>query len=163
MLALPISPTDCMAQIIVPALAKMDAGMDSPQARVQLLAIALQESSLRTRTQDANGPARGLWEFERGGVLAVLNNPASMQRAIELCRAFAVAPIPSDVYYTLPHDDLFACGMARLMLWCDPHPLPALGDADDAWVCYQKNWGPGKPRPQDWSANYAAALATAKG
>jgi hypothetical protein len=163
MLSLPISPADCLTQVIVRALGYLPASMDSPEARVLLLAIALQESGLRTRTQDGNGPARGLWQFERGGVLAVLNNSASLQASRDLCHAFAVAPIPSDVYYTLPHDDLFACGMARLMLWCDPHPLPALGDADDAWVCYQKNWGPGKPRPQDWPANYAAALATAKG
>lgn len=160
---LPATAADCLAQVIVPGLAYLDPKYDSPKARVMLLAIALQESSLSTRHQYGNGPARGLWQTEQGGARCVIDNAASKQAVIDLCRKFAVAPISSDVYYTLPQDDLFACAFARLMLWCDPHPLPVLGDASDAWICYQKNWRPGKPRPQDWPNNYAAALAAVRG
>jgi hypothetical protein len=159
MLTLPATPADCLAQVISPALAYLDPPLDSPEARVLLLATALQESGLRTRLQDGGGPAHGLWQTEQGGARCVLDNAVSKKLAADLCSKFAVAPISSDVYWTLAHDDLFACAFARLMLWCDPHPLPELGDADDAWLCYQKNWGPGKPRPQEWPANYAAALA----
>src|SRR6185312_10462500 len=72
LLPLPIAPADALGKIIVPALATLPPEMDSSQARVMLLAIALQESGLRTREQDG-GPARGLWQFERNGVLAVMH------------------------------------------------------------------------------------------
>ena len=40
--------------------------MYTESARVQMLAIGLQESGLTERVQRGNGPARGLWQFERG-------------------------------------------------------------------------------------------------
>lgn len=162
MMGLPATAADCLAQVVIPAAGYLSASFDSPQARVQLLAIALQESGLRTRTQDAGGPARGLWQFERGGCIAVLNNSVSMQGMQDLCHSFAVAPIPSDVYYTLATDDLFACCVARWTLRCDPHPLPDLGNADDAWLCYVRSWNPGHPRIETWPANYAAALTAVR-
>lgn len=163
MLSLPATPADCLSAVIIPALGYLPGELDSPEARVMLLAVALQESGLRTRVQDNSGPARGFWQFERGGVIAVLDNSVSMQGMRDLCRSFAVAPIPSDVYYTLTQDDVFACGVARWYLRCDPHPLAELGDADDAWLGYQVSWGPGQPKPEAWAANYGAALAAVRG
>lgn len=164
MLQLPATPSQVLAQVIVPTFQQLlPAKFDTPIARVLLLAIALQESGLRVRVQQG-GPAHGLWQCEQGGgVHGVLTSSASRAYARGVCCVRSVAPIESDVYWALVSDDLLACAIARLILWCDPHPLPALGDVDDAWICYQKNWGPGKPRPQDWPANYAAALAAVTG
>jgi hypothetical protein len=163
MLALPATPAQVLAQIIVPGLTLLPAELDTPVARVQLLAIAGQESGLRTRQQDGGGPAHGLWQCESPVLGLLLANPVSANLIRITCRTRAVAPIASDMYLALLNDDPFACAIARLILLCDPHPLPDVGDVDDAWVCYQKNWGPGKPRPQDWPANYAAALAATTG
>jgi len=69
-----------------------------------------------------------------------------------------VAPVESDVYWALLTDDLLACAIARLILWCDPNPLPAIGDADGAWRCYVETWRPGKPHAIRWAANYQMAL-----
>jgi hypothetical protein len=71
--------------ILDAALAGLPASMDSPQARVLLIAIALQESRLTHRDQivkgkkpGVKGPALGLWQFEKGGgVRGVLRHPAS--------------------------------------------------------------------------------------
>ena len=46
---------------IDPALELFPKHMDSPQARVMLLSIGLQESRFEYRRQMGNGPARGFW------------------------------------------------------------------------------------------------------
>ncbi len=42
--------------------------------------------------------------------------------------------------------DLHETGVfARLLLWTDAKPLPAIGDEQGAWDYYLRNWRPGKP------------------
>jgi len=163
MIDLPATPQTVLAKVIVPGLALLPAQYDSPASRVQLLATAMQESGLRTRVQDGGGPARGLWQCEKPVFGLLLGNRASESQARALCQSRAVAVWPTDMWLAATTDDLFACCIARLILWCDPWPLPAIGDADDAWLCYQKNWEPGHPRPADWPANYRAALDAVMG
>src|SRR6476646_617594 len=79
------------------ALALLPKKLDTPEARVLLLAIGLQESRLVDRYQvldgGAKGPARGLWQFERGtkasrgGVWGVFLHRASSDPLRLLCRA----------------------------------------------------------------------------
>lgn len=159
LLPLPIAPADALAHIIVPAMFFMPDGMDAPAARVLLLAIALQESGLRARAQAGGGPARGLWQFERaGGCAGALKHPATRSLAEFACDVAGIDPSPEGLYWRIEHDDVLACRAARLLLWTDPQPLPALGDEAGAWALYLRTWRPGKPRPKEWAGNYAAAL-----
>jgi len=162
MLQLPATPAQVLAQVIVPTFQHLLPGkFDSKPARVQLLAIALQESGLKTRRQDG-GPARGLWQLEQGGgIRGVLEHPSSRQYARAVCALQAVAPVSSDAYAAFLSDDQLSCAFARLLLWTDAEPLPDLGDVEGAWKYYQRNWRPGKPRPDAWPWNYAAALDAA--
>lgn len=144
---------------ILPALALLPPAMNSPQARVLLLAIGLQESRFLHRRQ-IGGPARGFWQFERnGGVRGVLTHPASREDALRICAARDVAPVAATVNAALETDDILAAAFARLLLWTDPLRLPAAGDADGAWALYLRTWRPGKPHPQTWPALYAQALS----
>lgn len=141
----------------------LPAKFDSKPARVQLLAIGLQESGFLTRQQHG-GPARSYWQMEQGGgIRGVLTHPASKAYARSFCGLRAVAPVESDVYAAFLGDDQLACAFSRLLLWTDAAPLPQLGDADGAWKYYLHNWRPGNPRPEAWLENYAAALATVTG
>ncbi len=134
---------------------------DSPEATVLLLAIGLQESRFQHREQ-VGGPARSFWQFERGGgVIGVLTHPATGRHAQAACILRSTAPTKEAVYARMLDDDLLGCAFARLLLYSDPHPLPALGHADAAWDYYQRNWRPGKPHPQSWSGLYSQALAAA--
>jgi len=147
-----------LARVVGPGLALLPSTMDSERARVLLLAIGLQESRLEHRRQ-IGGPARGLWQFERaGGVQGVLRHEATAQLAAEVCRARGVAPDVSVVYGQLEHDDLLACAFARLLLWTDPQPLPALGYSAAAWQYYLRTWRPGKPHRETWDRLYRKAL-----
>src|SRR3546814_6857126 len=62
-----------------------------------LLAIGLQESRFLHRAQ-IGGPARGYWQFERGGVHGVLSHHASKAEAGKLCAALDYAPSEDIVY-----------------------------------------------------------------
>ncbi len=133
---------------ITPALALLPATMDTPAARVMLLAIGLQEGRFMHRRQ-IGGPARGFWQFEkgtrasRGGVWGVFLHAASRDHLATLCK----------------YDDVLAAGVARLLLWTDPKALPPVGDADAGWALYLRTWRPGKPHPQTWPDLYRQAAA----
>ena len=143
---------------IEPALALLPARMNSDQAVVKMLAIGLQESRFEHRRQ-IGGPAVGWWQFEQGGgVRGVLRHSASREHAQAVCRARNVIAIESAVYAALEHDDVLAAAFARLLLWTDPKPLPAIGDEQSAWELYLRVWRPGKPHRHTWAALYERAL-----
>lgn len=134
----------------LPAIAIIDV-RDTPQARVQMLAIGLQESRFQYRRQMGMGPATGFWQFERGGgVKGVLNHPASKAKAAVLCKARGVAAEPMAAWAALETDDVLAAGFARLLLVTDPRALPDVTDSVGAWECYIRNWRPGKPHIETW-------------
>ncbi|MGE8690902.1 MAG: hypothetical protein ACN6PJ_27415 [Achromobacter sp.] len=149
---------------INPALALLPARMDTPAARVMLLAIGLQESRFVHRRQ-IGGPARGFWQFEkgsrasRGGVWGVFLHAASKNHLAALCKARSVTCDPDAIYAALEYDDVLAAGVARLLLWTDPKELPAVGDADAGWSLYLRTWRPGKPKPDSWPDLYRQAAA----
>ena len=150
--------SDIRAQAIEPAFLLLPARMESREATVMLLTIGLQESRFKHRRQ-IGGPARGFFQFERGGgVAGVLRHPASRDAALKVCDARGVAPVPEQVYQRLELDDVLAAAFARLLLFTDPARLPKLGDADGAWQLYLRTWRPGKPHPHTWPDLYAQAL-----
>lgn len=151
---------DIITKAINPAFAILPMPMDKPTARVMLLAIGLQESEFEYRRQLGGGPARGFWENERGGgVKGVVTNQATAAHCRNLALARGVRFDVEAIYNATEFDDVLAAGVARLILYADPKPLPPIDDVDGGWACYLRNWRPGKPRPADWPKNHAAALA----
>lgn len=150
---------------IDPALAMLPAVMDTPQARVQILANGLQESRLVHRRQlvgnppKPEGPAAGLYQFEQGGgCTGVLRHQAARFWMVTACRARQCDPTPGALWQCIQHDDILATVAARLLLFTDPKRLPDLGDRDGAWLLYMRTWRPGKPKPDTWPGFYAQAL-----
>lgn len=165
MIPLPIAPADFDRHILTPALALLPGAMDTPDARVLLTAIALQESGLAHRWQivdparpQVKGPARGLLQFERGGgCTGVLTHPASRYWMHAVCRARGVEPNPRALWLALDRDDVLAAAAGRLLLFTDPKRLPGADDEAGAWRYYLRNWRPGKPHPSRWPACHRAA------
>lgn len=140
--------------ILTHALSLLPDRLNSTAARVQLLAIGLQESEFRYRSQ-IGGPARSFWQFERGGVRGVMRHPSSSALALAVCSARDVRFDDQVIYNRLAVDDILAAAFARLLLWTDPRAIP--DDADAAWLMYLRNWRPGKPHPEKWPDNYRRA------
>ena len=137
--------------VLRPAMELLPSRMDSPQSRVMLLTICGQEADFHHRWQvidrarpEVRGPARGLFQFERGGgVRGVLNHAASRSLAIDVCRERGVEPTIGAVFERLESDDVLAACFARLLLWTDPAPLPPVGAPLLAWQLYLRTWRPG--------------------
>lgn len=156
-LPLPLSLHQVNTYVLAPALALFPSAMDSRAARVLLLAIGLQESRFNHRRQ-VRGPARGLWQFEKGGgVAGVLNHPASRSLAALACREAGIPAHRDDVYPALEKDDILAARFARLLLWTDAKPLPAADDVSGGWDYYIRTWRPGKPHRHSWDALHRQA------
>lgn len=140
------------------ALLLLPAKMTSPQAEVMLLAIGLQESRFEHRRQ-IGGPARGFWQFERGGgVRGVLRHRITAGIAAVICADRGVQPNDQAAWEAIERDDVLAAAFARLLLYTDPAPLPALGECAKAWDYYLRTWRPGKPHRRTWDELYAQAL-----
>lgn len=150
------------------ALSLLPEKMDSKEARVMLVAIGLQESRFQHRRQLVGnpprpvGPAKSYWQAERGGgmVHGVRTHPATKAIAASLYKARGVAPTNQAIWDAIENDDVLAAALARLLLWTDPHKLPAVGDVDAAWDLYIRTWRPGKPHRHTWDEMYTKALAT---
>lgn len=145
---------------LAPAMALLPAGMDTPAARRTLMTICLQESGLTERRQRGDGPARGLAQFERGGgVVGVMTHPATSELARRVIKARGHKPDSQQVWAALEFDDVLALALGRLLLWTDHSKMPT--DEAGAWLLYLRTWRPGKPHPERWPANWAAAMVAA--
>lgn len=132
------------------------------ESEVLLLTIAGQESNWSARLQ-VGGPARSFWQFEKGGgVAGVLQHAATRDFARKACTALDIPSDVNTVYEAMAWNDTLACCMARLLLWTDPAPLPALGQVEAAWQYYLRCWRPGAPHPEVWPVRYTASLAAMK-
>jgi hypothetical protein len=177
MLRLPATPEQFIDEAIVPALALLPKKLDTASARLELTTIGLQESLLKHRWQvidvvkpETKGPARGLLQFERGGgVRGVIRHPVTNHLAQQLCHDRDVGFDEKLVWLAMENDDILCAGFGRLLLLADPHPLPPVGEAEEAWLCYLRCWRPGayergteKEREalhSKWLRNYAQAFA----
>lgn len=159
-----------LARIVGPALACLPLSMDTPKARLMMLAIGLQESEFATRVQIVNGggkgPARSFWQMERGGgVVGVMNHASSTGFAHRICAERDVPFNALSIWTRMETDDILGAVFARLLLYTDPRALPEINDPIDprapmnsaSWKYYQRNWRPGKPHPQKWPLNHALA------
>lgn len=159
-----MSPLENILPAINQALGLLPKHMGSPQARVMLLAIGLQESRFEHRRQLVGtpprpvGPATGFWQFERGGgVKGCMIHPASKDHLKALCITRGVVFEAMAIWKALQTDDVLAAGLARLLLWTDPHKLPAVNDVDGAWKLYLRTWRPGKPHVRTWASFHKTA------
>lgn len=146
------------------ALTLLPAAMDTPEARTMLWAVGLQESRFTHRFQvvagkpRAKGPARGFWQFERGGGCAgVLRHQASRYWMFRVCAQRGCKPTPDALWRAIETDDVLAAAAARLLLFTDPRRLPLVADEAGAWALYMRVWRPGKPHRHTWPAFHAQA------
>jgi len=160
---------------VADALAQLPASYDTPEARLMLLAIGLQESNFQHRRQlvgnppKPTGPARSYWQAELGGglVRGVRTHAKTKELAAQLYARHVVAANDLAIWTAIENNDLLAAALARLLLFTDPKRLPQAGDVEGAWQLYLRTWCPGAYTRGDgaqrtqlrakWSANHALA------
>ncbi len=149
----------------------LPSSMDSINAKVMLYAIGLQESRFTFRYQILSGengklvrkgPARGFWQFESGGALpGLISLPQTKVHAKLVCDVLGIPFNTVSIWESLEVNDVLSSAFARLLLYSDPKPLPALSDVDAAWDYYVRCWRPGKPHRKTWNAFHAEAVQSA--
>jgi hypothetical protein len=95
-------------------------------------------------------------------VRGVIMHATTRGLAQAVCKARGVPATTDAVYASLDQDDVLAAAFARLLLWTDPKPLPALGELESAWELYARTWRPGKPHRQTWDGLYNRAMQAAR-
>lgn len=136
----------------------------APNVCILMLAAGVQESGLIARRQYGNGPARGLWQFEkgtpstRGGVTGLMLHAATSGLLLGVCKARKVSWDASVIWAALETDDVLAACLARLALWVNPRSIPDRSDPDAAYAYYLWCWRPGKPDAERWPAAHARAV-----
>lgn len=152
--------------LIKTGMSYLPASLNTVNARTQLLAISGQEADWRHRAQILNGggkgPARGLWQFERGGgVAGVMAHKASKAYAQQICALRRVPFTAIDIWRALETDDVLAVVFARLLLLTDPKPLvhATIANEQASWDIYQRNWRPGKPHRDSWGYYWKEAIS----
>lgn len=164
LLPLPASPEVVLDKIIKPGLEFVPAKLRGISGQYMILSIFQQESGLKYRLQQPNGPAKGLGQFERGGgVRGVMNHHASQDMAQAACRSLDIPWDEKTIYGALEFNDYLAVVFARLLLWTDPSPMPGTQDPEYAWQYYKRNWRPGQPHRETWNAYFARAVKAVQG
>lgn len=136
----------------------------SPQAARFLLAIAIQESGLKHRRQVLsggveNGPAVSFLQGElTGGLIDMLNRPATSKYIKAICEAYNVTPTPAGLWEAIRYQDIVAFAAGRLLIYTLPSKLPMT--QDEGWAQYKKSWAPGKPDPERWPESWRIATET---
>lgn len=151
-LDLPTTPELLLAEVVRPMLKLLGDKYQGEKAEVMLLAIAGQESGLRTR-QQVKGPALSLWQIEPRTAYSVFSR---WEYGAGVLSRMGVTV--SSLTERLTTDDDVGCILARGLLWLNPRPLPEVGSPEHAWEYYAETWRPGKPRPEAWAEHYAAAV-----
>lgn len=154
----PVSTSDALKLIVLPALKLFPPMLTSDSAKIQMLADGLQETKFAARVQMGHGPAHGFWQNELESIDDLLANHATKDFMITLCNACGVAANASVIYNSILANDILDAGVHRLLMWADPHPLPRVGDLPSAWQCYLDVQRPGTPRPLTWPWCYKMAM-----
>jgi hypothetical protein len=142
--------------VLPAAMMLLPARMDTLEAKAMILAIGLQESRFSNRYQ-VGGPATGFWQFEEGGVKAVMLHPATRDLIAQLLDHMGYPMSLPVIQHALANNDILAAVFARLLLWTHPNALPSINQATKGWMYYYTLWRPGKPRQSTWEAFFQQA------
>ncbi len=142
---------------VIPGLSLLPSEMTSPEARVLLVAIAMQETGLVTRSE-VGGSAFGFYQFMEIGVDGVFSHAETGHLAADVAKVLQI-PVDENFYEAVRWNDHMGTVLARLNLWPDPAPLPAIGQQAEAMDYYGRIWRPKVVAVRRWPAAYNAAIA----
>lgn len=146
-----------LAYVLPAAFSLLPDEMWSPEATALLLSIGLQESRFEFRRQ-IGGPAKSFFMFELAGIKGVLSHADSADPIAAVLRRLRYpTATPNELLAAVEHNDVLAACFARCLLWTLPNRLPRASEGREAYQQYISAWGPGKPRPDSWTTNYAVA------
>ena len=144
---LPVKMNTQGSRLMMLAIQKQEDPEERRYQVVKRVAGTLPENIIGPKT--AKGPARSLWQFEigneksRAGVYGVLSHRSTSTHIRLICEHYNVPATPKACWEAIEHSDVLAACFARLLLWSDPLPLPAINDPEQAFQHYLRARRPG--------------------
>lgn len=141
------------------AYALLPPALKSTGATAFVLAAGLQESQFYHRRQMGGGPARSLWQFERGGLRGVMEHRKSQPMMLSVLSALRIPLTVDDCFAAIEFNDTLGFAAARLLIYTIPRPIPTRNDPNEGWSQYSgvHGWFPGDPKRATWDGNFERA------
>jgi len=128
---------------------------------VLMMSIAGTESNWTDRVQIPSGAAHGLFQMQLNTIEEIMANPAS-KALFELgMDDFGINNRTAEhlfgIIATIQGDHM-AVFLARLDLWCNPHPIPFADEEELLFAYYRDTWRPAHADRHRFALRYAQAL-----
>lgn len=161
-----MTPEEFHTNVLMPALKKTASfAPEMPTSRgleVLMVSISGYEANWTHRVQNPSGMAHGLFQMQLNDIEDIMANPASA-KIFELgMKEWGINNQTAEHLFGIlatPEGDSMAVFLARLNLWCDPHPIPAADVEADMYAYYLDTWRPGAKNPKRFSWIYGQALS----
>lgn len=149
-------------EVLIPCaefIFSVDPRLDSQEARLQMMATAGYESNWTFKAQLGSPIALGYWMNQENAVSLLLNNPTSADILRLVASRLGLMADAATLHQASKDNELVGYTIARLLAFCDPHPLPPIGDEEACWQAYLRAQNPGVKNKTRWTVVYAIAAA----
>lgn len=161
-----MSPEEFYTTVLTPGLNKTARfAPHLPRNRsveVLMTAISGVEADWTERSQIPSGMAHGLFQMQLNTIHEIMANPASKKLWELGMDDFGINTRTAEhLFEIIAHQegDVMAVFLARLDLWCNPHPIPFADEESLLFDYYRDTWRPGKPSAKRFSRAYGLALS----
>lgn len=161
-----MTPEEFHTSVLIPALHKTAKfAPQMPHTReleVLMTAISGVEANWTEREQIPSGMAHGLFQMQLNAIEDIIANPASagiFKLGMEEWGIEAQTPEHLFDLLTTPQGDSLSVFLARLLLWCNPKPIPFHDEEATLFQYYVETWRPGLPNAKRFAVVYAETLS----
>lgn len=129
--------------------------------RVLMTSIAGQESNWEHRVQIPSGMAHSLFQIEEATIPLIIANPASKELFTVGMDHFQIQDRSAPALFDLMADeagDKVSVLFARLLLWCNPKPIPYEDEEQALFKYYRETWRPKHAVWARWPVVYGQAM-----
>lgn len=160
-----MTPEEFYETVLVPGLNKIERfAPHLPRNRsieVLMTAISGVEANWVDRSQIPSGMAHGLFQMQLNTVEEIMANPASKKLCEAMMDDFGINTRTAEHLFDImetEHGDILAVSLARLDLWCNPHPIPPADEESSLFAYYRDTWRPAHANAQRFAWAYGQAL-----
>jgi len=160
-----MTPEEFYTKVLTPGLNKI--GRFAPHiprnrgVEVLMTSIAGTESNWTFRSQIPSGMARGLFQMQLNTIEDIMANPASKKLWELGMDDFGINTRTAEHLFGIighPEGDTMAVFLARLDLWCNPHPIPFADEEALLFAYYKDTWRPAHADRHRFALRYAETL-----
>lgn len=129
---------------------------------VLMTTIAGVESEWEHLVQIDGGAAHGLFQMQEDDIALIMKNPTSEKLFEAGMTDFGINTQTADHLWgilAMGGGESLSVFLARLNLWCNPHPIPPWDEERSLFQYYLDTWRPGVSSYTRWAKAYGQVIA----